>query len=72
MTVSEIRRSLFKKRNLLLKAEDKEVDLQMQATLRRKADKDHQRAVQLIEEKIEIERRLQLLVSSKSKECLMI
>lgn len=59
---TELRRSLFKKRNLLLKAQEKDVDLQMQATLRRKAEKDHQKAVLLIEEKIEMEKRLQLLV----------
>ena len=58
----ETRRGLFKKRCLLMKAEEKGLDASMQATLLRKAEKDFSRSVQLVDEKIAIEERLVELV----------
>lgn len=59
----ETRRSLFKKRCLLMRSEEKGLDAAMQATLLRKAEKDYARSLQLMDEKIAIEERLANLVS---------
>lgn len=58
----ETRRNLFKKRCLLMKAEEKGLDSAMQSTLLRKAEKDYTKSLQIIDEKIAIEERLISLV----------
>lgn len=63
----EVRRAMFKKRNLLLKGEEKKLEAVMQETLLRKAEKEGAKALQLIEEKIEMENRLAFLIEGHLK-----
>jgi hypothetical protein len=58
----EARKALFKKRNLYLRAEEKGLDATLQAALLRKTEKEQHKLLAIIDEKIEIEIRLQSLV----------
>lgn len=58
----EARKALFKKRNLYLRAEEKGLDLALQATLLRKTEKEHAKLMVMIDEKIEREARLVALL----------
>ncbi len=59
---AEARKTLFKKRNLVLRADEKGLDEALQAALLRKTEREHARLLAIIEEKIEIQRKLVALV----------
>ena len=58
----EMRKSLFKKRNLCLRAEDKGLDAQLKATLLRRTERDGPKLRAVLEEKLSLERRLLQIV----------
>lgn len=60
----EARKALFKKRNLYLRADEKGLDAAIQSALLRKTEKEHAKLLAIIDEKIEIESKLQATIES--------
>jgi hypothetical protein len=60
----EARKALFKKRNLYLRAEEKGLGSALQAALLKKTEKEHAKLLAIIDEKIDIENRLQAVVEA--------